>query len=179
VQPRNDLELTLRDAEKFTQLGPVVDRVNIEKLEVAIDRAFSILSSLGQIPPAPPELQGQPLQIDFISMLAQAQKASQNSAIERAARFVGFVAGIFPDAAIKFDAEQAIDEFATGTGTPPKIIRSDEVVAQMKEQMAQQQQMQQAAAMAQPMRDGAQAAELLSRTDVGGGTSMLQQLAGQ
>jgi len=179
VQPRNDLELTLRDAEKFTQLGPVVDRVNIEKLEVAIDRAFSILSSLGQIPPAPPELQGQPLQIDFISMLAQAQKASQNSAIERAARFVGFVAGIFPDAAIKFDAEQAIDEFATGTGTPPKIIRSDEVVAQMKEQMAQQQQMAQAAQMAQPMRDGAQAAELLSRTDVGGGTSMLQQLAGQ
>lgn len=178
VQPRNDLELSLRDAEKFTQLGPVVDRVNIEKLEVAIDRAFSILQSLGQIPPAPPELQGQPLQIDFISMLAQAQKASQNTAIERAARFVGFVAGIFPDAAIKFDAEQAIDEFATGTGTPPKIIRSDEVVAQMKEAMAQQQQTEQMAAMAQPMRDGAQAAELLSRTNVGGGTSMLQQLAG-
>lgn len=178
VQPRNDLELTLRDAEKFTQLGPVVDRVNIEKLEVAIDRAFSILQSLGQVPPAPKELQGQPLQIDFISMLAQAQRASQNTAIERAARFVGFVAGIFPDAAIKFDAEQAIDEFATGTGTPPKIIRSDEVVAQMKEQMQQQQQMQQMAQMAPAMRDGAQGAELLSRTDVGNGTSMLQQLAG-
>jgi len=178
VQPRNDLELTLRDAEKFTQLGPVVDRVNIEKLEVAIDRAFSILQSLGQIPPAPPELQGQPLQIDFISMLAQAQRASQNTAIERAARFVGFVAGIFPDAAIKFDAEQAIDEFATGTGTPPKIIRSDEVVAQMKEQMQQQAQAAQAAQMAPAARDGAQAAELLSRTDVGNGTSMLQQLAG-
>lgn len=178
VQPRNDLELSLRESEKYTQLGPVVDRVNVEKLEVAIDRAFNILQSLNQMPPAPKELQGKALTVDFVSMLAQAQKAAQNTAIERAARFVGFVAGLFPDAGIKFDAEQAIDEFASGTGTPPKIIRSDEVVAQMKEQMQQQQQMQQMAAMAQPAQQGAQAAELLSRTNVGGDTSMLEQMMG-
>ena len=67
---------------------------------------------------------------------------------------------------------------ATGTGTPPKIIRSDEIVAQMKQQMQQQQQMQQMAEMAQPMQQGAQAAELLSRTNVGGGGSMLDQMVG-
>ncbi len=179
VQPLNDLETSLRDSEKFTQLGPVVDRVNIEKLEVAIDRAYSILSNLGLIPPAPPELEGRPLTVDFISMLAQAQRAAANTAIERTARFVGFIAGIFPDAAIKFDAEQAIDEFATGTGTPPKIVRSDEIVEQMREAQQAQAQQQQMAAMAQPMRDGAQAAELLSRTNVGGDTSLLQQMMGQ
>ena len=179
VQPLNDLETSLRNDEKFTQLGPVVDRVNIEKLEVAIDRAYSILDNANQLPPPPPELQGQPLTINFVSMLAQAQRAAANTAIERAARFVGFIAGIFPDAAIKFDAEQAIDEFATGTGTPPKIIRSDEMVAQMKEAMDAQKQQEQMAMMAQPARDGAQAAELLSRTDVGGGRTALQALAGQ
>lgn len=178
VQPRNDLELSLRENEKYTQLGPVVDRVNVEKLEVAIDRAFSILQSLNQVPPAPKELQGRPLTIDFVSMLAQAQKAAQNTAIERAARFVGFVAGMFPDAGIKFDAEQAIDEFATGTGTPPRIIRSDQVVEEMRQQMQQQKQMEQMAAMAQPMQQGAQAAELLSRTNVGGDQSLLQQMMG-
>lgn len=178
VQPRNDLELTLRENEKYTQLGPVVDRVNVEKLEVAIDRAFTILQSLNQIPPAPPELQGRPLTVDFVSMLAQAQKAAQNTAIERAARFVGFVAGLFPDAGIKFDAEQAIDEFATGTGTPPRIIRSDEVVAKMKEDMQAQMQQQQALEAAPAARDAASAAELLSRTNVGGDTSLLQQVMG-
>jgi len=178
VQPRNDLELSLRENEKYTQLGPVVDRVNVEKLEVAIDRAFSILTSLNQVPPAPKELQGRPLTIDFVSMLAQAQKAAQNTAIERAARFVGFVAGMFPDAGIKFDAEQAIDEFATGTGTPPRIIRSDQVVEEMRQQMQQQQQAAQMAQMAPAVQQGAQAAELLSRTNVGGDTSLLQQMMG-
>lgn len=178
VQPLNDLETSLREAEKFTQLGPVVDRVNVEQLEVAIDRAYNMLTKMRAIPPPPPECEGKAMTMQFVSMLARAQRASENTAIERAARFVGFLAGSFPDAAIKFDAEQAIDEFATGTGTPPKIIRADDIVADMKQKMQAQQEQQQMAAMAQPARDGAQAAELLSRTDVGGGRNMLQALAG-
>lgn len=178
VQPRNDLEMSLRNDEKYTQLGPVVDRVNIEQLEVAVERAYTILQNRNMIPAPPPDLEGRGLVIEFVSMLAQAQRASQNTAIERAARFVGFVAGLFPDAGIKFDAEQAIDEFAAGTGTPPKIIRSDEVVEQMKAQMQQQAQMAQMAEMAPALRDGAQAAELLSRTNVQGGQTMLDQITG-
>ena len=179
VQPLNDLETSLRNDEKFTQLGPIVDRVNVEMLEVAVQRAFVILTNTGIMPPPPRALQGQPLIIDFVSMLAQAQRSSSNSAIERMARFVGFVAGIFPDAAIKFDAEQAIDEFATGTGTPPKVVRSDEMVDKMKAELQQQKQQEQMAQMAGPMKDAAQGAELLSRTDVGGDQNALQQLMGQ
>lgn len=178
VQPRNEQELMYRNEEKLTQLGPVVDRVNIEKLEVDIDRGYSICDNLGLIPPAPPELQGVPLSIDFVSILAQAQLATSNSSIERAAQFVGFLTGMYPDAAIKFDAEQAIDEFARNSNTSPKIIRSDEIVAEMKEQMIQKQQMEQAAQMAPAVAQGAQAAELLSRTQVGSGGSMLDQMMG-
>ena len=179
IQPRNEQELQYRNEEKLTQLGPVVDRVNIEKLEVEIDRAYNILDNLNLISPAPQELQKKPLQIQFVSILAQAQLATANSAIERAAQFVGYLAGQFPEAALKFDAEQAIDEFARNSHTSPKIIRSDEIVAQMKEQQAQQQQAQQMAAMAQPAQQGAQAAQLLSQTHVSspsGGGSMLDQM---
>jgi len=178
IQPRNQDELMYRNEEKLTQLGPVVDRVNIEKLEVDIDRTYSILDNLGQIPPAPPELQRRPLLVNFVSVLAQAQLATSNSSIERAAQFVGFVTGMFPDAALKFDAEKAIDEFARNSHTNPKIIRSDEIVAEMKTEMAQKEKMQQVAAMAQPAQQGAQAAELLSRTQVGTGGSMLDQMMG-
>lgn len=180
IQPRNEQELMYRHEEKLTQLGPVVDRVNIEKLEVDIDRAYQILDNLGLIPPAPPELQKKPLQIEFVSILAQAQLATSNSSIERAAQFVGFLTGMYPDAAIKFDAEQAIDEFAANSQTSPKIIRSDEIVADMKAQMAQKQQMEQMQQMAPAAAQGAQAAELLSRTQVGpDGGSMLDQMLGQ
>lgn len=180
VQPRNEQELMYRNEEKLTQLGPVVDRVNIEKLEADIDRAYTILKNLGALPPIPPDLHGKPLQIEFISILALAQRASDNTQIERAARFVGFLAGQFPDATIKFDAEQAIDEYAAGLGTPPKIIRSDEIVAKMKAQMQQQQNTERMAAMAGPARDGAEAAKLMSETRVDPeGTTALQRMTGQ
>lgn len=168
VQPRNGEELFLRNQEKMTQLGPVVERVNVEKLEVAIDRAFSILLKFNQFPPAPQELQGQPLRVDFVSVLAQAQRAARLGDIQRMAQFTGFLAGFFPEAADKFDADQAIDEFATGSGTPPSIVRTDEMVAKMREQRAAQQQQERMAAMMPAMQQGAQAAELLSRTNVGG-----------
>lgn len=177
VQPRNEQELFLRNEEKLTQLGPVVERVNVEKLEVAIDRAFSILEKQGRLPPAPEELQGEPLNIDFISTLAQAQRAVALNAIQRQAQFVGYLAGLFPSAADKFDADQAIDEFATGAGTPPKIVRSDEVVAKLRQDRAAQEKQQQALASMPAMAEGAQAAELLSRTNVGG-QNMLERMVG-
>jgi hypothetical protein len=43
VQPRNIEEIAARNEEKLTQLGPVIERVNNEKLEVAIERAFGIM----------------------------------------------------------------------------------------------------------------------------------------
>lgn len=180
VQPRNEQELLYRQEEKLTQLGPVVDRVNIEKLEYDIDRAFTICKNLGMIPPAPPEMDGMPLTVDFISILAQAQRAAANTAIERAARFVGFMASIFPESAIKFDADQAIDEFAMNSGTSPKIIRTDEIVAQMREEIAQRDQQQRMAAMTGPAKEGAEAAKLLSETQVTpDGRTALQNMLGQ
>jgi hypothetical protein len=179
VQPRNEQELMYRNEEKLTQLGPVVDRVNIEKLEVDIDRAYDMLERKGVLLPPPPELHGKPLMIDFVSILAQAQLATSNSSIERAAQFVGYLAGIYPDAAMKFDAQEAIDQFASNSHTSPKIIRSDEVVAEMVAQQQQKEVADRALQAAPAARDGAQAAELLSRTQVGNGGSMLDQLMGQ
>lgn len=175
VQPRNERELLMREDEKLTQLGPVVERVNVEKLEVAIDRAFNILDKNGEIPPAPDELQGEPLKVDFISRLTMAQRAATLNSTQRVAQFVGFLSGIYPDAAMKFDADQAIDEFATGAGTSPKIIRSDEIVAKMRDQAAEAQQQERMAAMMPAAEQGAKAAELLSRTQVGD-RSMLERV---
>ena len=177
VQPRNQEELVLRNEEKLTQLGPVVERVNVEKLEVALDRTFSIMLRLGMIAPAPKELQGMPLRIDFISTLTQAQRAARLGDIQRTAQFVGFLSGLYPDAADKFDPDQAVDEFATGAGTPPSIIRTDEVVASIRANRQQQEAAARAAQMAQPTMQGAQAAKLLSETEVDG-ANMLERMMG-
>jgi len=130
----------MRD-EKMLQIGPVLDRLNDELLDPAIDRIFNIMNRRGMLPPPPEELQGQPLRVEYTSVMAQAQKAVGIGSIER---FVGFIGNMtaagFQQAADKLDVDQAIDEYGDMLGVPTTITKSDEQVQAEREQRAQQQQ---------------------------------------
>jgi hypothetical protein len=162
-------EINARIEEKMTQLGPVIERVNNEKLKVAIDRTFGIMSRLNMIPPAPDHLQGQALKIDFVSILAQAQRAYGLGQTERVVGFIGNLAAAQPEAMDKLNVDEAIDDYVDRAGAPPKIIRSDEDVEQIREGRQQQQQAAQAAAAMPAVKDGADAARLLSEAAQNGG----------
>ncbi len=163
IQPRNVEEIASRNEEKLTQLGPVIERVNNEKLEVAIDRAFGIMSRRGLLPPAPTHLQGQPVKVDFVSILAQMQRMVGLGQIERTVAFVGNLAGRFPEAADRLDVDAIVDDYADRAGAPPRIIRSVDDAGKLREGRAQEQQMAKLAAMAGPARDGAAAMQMLGQ----------------
>ncbi|PTR05677.1 MULTISPECIES: portal protein [unclassified Novosphingobium] len=176
VQPRNMEEIAARNEEKLTQLGPVIERVGNEKLEVAIDRAFGIMSRGGMLSPVPEAISGAQINVEFVSILQQMQRMVGIGQIERVVGFVGNLAAAHPEALDKIDFDEAIDEYGYRAGTPAKLIRTADQVQQIRDQRAQAQQAQQAAAMAPVAKDGAAAAELLSRTDVGGGQSLLGRM---
>jgi hypothetical protein len=182
VQPRNIEELARRNEEKLTQLGPVIDRNQNEQLRVDIDRAYGILLRGGYIPDPPEEIAETPLRLEFIGILAQAQRLLGVGSIERGVAFIGNLAAAYPDAADKLDVDQTIDEYTARVGMPPKTIRSDDQVAKLRESRAQQMQAAQAAeaaaVVAPAMQQGADAARLLSETDDGSGSSMLARLLG-
>lgn len=172
VQPRNIEEIASRNEEKLTQLGPVIERVNSEKLEVSIDRTFGIMSR-GRLLPEPPEqLQGKPLKVDFVSILSQMQRMVGIGQIERTAGFIGNLGAAFPEALDKLDVDEMIDEYADRAGAPPKIIRSAEAVKALRDQRAQAQQAAQMAEAMPAIRDGAQAAALLAETRTEPGTAL-------
>nr|WP_079246889.1 portal protein [Sphingomonas turrisvirgatae] len=177
IQPRNVEEIASRNEEKLTQLGPVIERVNNEKLEVAIDRTFGLMERGGLLPPAPEAIQGQSLKVEFVSILTQMQRMVGIGQIERTAGFVGNLAAVFPEAVDKLDVDEMIDEFAERAGAPAKMIRTAEMVKGIRDARAQQQQAEQMAQTMPAVRDGADAARLLSETDVGG-TSALDMLVG-
>ncbi|MBW9430734.1 phage tail protein [Atlantibacter hermannii] len=130
----------MRD-EKMLQNGPVLDRLNDELLDPAIDRIFNIMNRRGMLPPPPEELQGQPLRVEYTSVMAQAQKAVGIGSIERFVGFIGNMAAAgFQQAADKLDVDQAIDEYGDMLGVPTTITKSDEQVQAEREQRAQQQQ---------------------------------------
>ena len=97
------------------------------------------------LPVPPPELQNRELSVEYVSVLAQAQRLASTGAIDRLAQFTGSIASIWPEARHKIDATRAVDEYAEALGVDPSIVRSDEAVAQAAQAE------QQAAAQAQAM----------------------------
>lgn len=175
IQPRTVEEIASRNEEKLTQLGPVIERVNTEKLEVVIDWTFAQLSAKGMFPDPPEAIQGVDLRVNFVSILTQMQRMVGIGQIERTAGFIGNLAGVFPEAVDKLDVDEMIDEYASRAGAPAKMIRTADMVASIRNQRAQQQAAQQAAENMPAMREGAEAARLLSETDASGG-SLLDSL---
>lgn len=159
VQPRNVEEIIKRDEEKLTQLGPVVEQVNDDMLPVAVDRMIGIATRGGLMPEAPEELQGRELKVEFVSVLAMAQKMLGMSTTERVVGFVGSLGSVFgPQVLDKIDPDAIIDDYANRANLPGEAVRDKAAVERMRASRQQQEQMEQAAAMAQPAKDATQAA---------------------
>lgn len=141
--------------EKLLMLGPVLERLNDECLNPLIDRTFSIMARKNLLPPPPDVLQGMPLKIEYISVMAQAQKSIGLSSLASTVGFIGQLAQVKPEALDKLDTDQAIDAFAEMSGVSPTVIVPQEQVNQIREERAQQQKQQQAMAMGMAAAQGA------------------------
>ncbi len=131
--------------EKLLAIGPTLERINDDILNPSIDRIFAIMDRKGMLPPPPELLQGQQLKVEYISIMAQAQRMIGLGALERTASFVAQLAQTDPTALDVFDSEQAVREHGEATGIPPKVLRSPEAVAAIREARAKNEAQQQAA----------------------------------
>lgn len=181
IQPRNTAEINVRKEEKMIMLGPTLERLNDEAFDPLIKRTFGIMWRRSQplwgtpqedqalIPPPPEELGAGELIIEYVSILAQAQKLIGTAALEKLTAFIGNLLQAFPDVADKYDADQAIDDYAEMVGAGPKTIRDAKDVAARRAARAQQAQAQQAMAT---MQQGAQTAQTLGSTPMNPDTAL-------
>jgi hypothetical protein len=143
-------EVAERHEEKLLMLGPVLERLHNELLDPLIDSTFTHMVTAGLIPPAPEELQGMDLSVEFVSMLAQAQRAIGTNSVDRFVGNLGAVAAFKPDVLDKFDADQWADIYSDMLGVDPSLIIADKNVAMVRDARAKAQAAQaQAAAMQQ------------------------------
>ena len=156
-------EVAEKHEEKLLMLGPVLERLHTELLDPTIDRTFSILQQNGVLPVPPPELQNRELNVEYVSVLAQAQRLVATGAVDRLVGFTSQIATVWPEARHKVNASRAVDEYAESLGVDPSLIRSDDEVAAMAEAEAQQAAQAQAMATAQ---QGAEMAKTASETDM-------------
>lgn len=155
-QPASAREIAERHEEKLLMLGPVLESLHDELLSPYIELAFHYMLEAGLVPTPPEELEGMPLSIQFVSLLAQAQRLVGLQSVERLIGAVVNVAGAVPHALDKVDFDKAIEAYGDMLGVDPSLIVADDKVALIREQRAGQQQRAEQAALAQ---QGAQVAK--------------------
>ena len=146
-------EVAERHEEKLLMLGPVLERLHNELLDPLIDMTFTRMLEAGVIPPPPQELQGMELSVEFVSMLAQAQRAIGTNSVDRYVANLGAVASFKPEVLDKFDADKWADSYADMLGVDPNLIVGSEQVAVVRQarakMQAQQAQMEQVKQMSE------------------------------
>lgn len=164
-------EIDVRQEEKLLALGPVLEQLNDDVLDPLIDLAFHFMQRQNLIPEPPQELSGAPLKVEYISIMAQAQKLLGIGSLER---FVGFVAqlpAIDPSGSYlaKIDVDQLIDIYADTLSLKVGVVRPDEQVAAIKQAQAQAQAQ---AAQQEQMNMAAQTQKTLSETNLDGDSAL-------
>jgi len=151
-------EVAERHEEKMLMLGPVVERVQTEKLEPLVENTFIALANQGKLPPPPQEMQGRELKVVFISILAQAQRAVATNSVDKFVANLGSIAAVKPDLLDRLDHDKWADVYSDMLGVDPTIVVPLEKAAIIRENRAKAIQQQQQAAQLEQLAGAAQKA---------------------
>lgn len=149
-------EVAERHEEKLLMLGPVLERLQNELLDPLIENTFDAIVEAGIAPPPPEELQGRPLNVDLVGMLAQAQRAVATNSIDRFVGNLGAVAQFKPEVLDRFNTDRWVEIYSDSLGLDPQIIIPADQAQAIREQRAQAQAQAQQAALAEQQASTAQ-----------------------
>ena len=172
-----NLEVIERMEERLRLHAPYLGRMQTEGLSFVLERRFRVLTRAGQLPPPPPELKGQPLEVRYTSVAALAQKAAEGVATRRLVNDLTALAAAqpSPDQAQAVWDNVNVDNIAailadTG-GAPSRAVRAPEDREAIRAARAQQVQAQQAMLMAAQgaaaAKDGAAAMQVMQPPEGG------------
>jgi len=146
-------EIAELQQEKIMQMGPVLYNIEKGELDQLIELLWDIAVDNNLIPQPPESLQGAPIKVVYISILAQAMKELGVQQINRVIGFVGQFAALgeeaLQQAVDNLDIDFAVQDVNKMEGAPAKIIKDPKIVTQIRQaRMEGLQQAQQAQALA-------------------------------
>ena len=132
-------EIEERAAEKLQAIAPVLGQVDDDQNSNLIANAYFLLNEQGKLPPPPKIMEGEAIQPEYISVLAQAAKASMMNSAERAVNFTVSAAEALQDPSLiaLMDGEELVRRYSDWVGLDPNLIKTKEEF-EMVRQAAQQ-----------------------------------------
>lgn len=168
-QPVTAEEIRAREQEKLMQLGPVLESTNDELLDPLIDRVFAMMGRADLLPEAPPDLEDVELTVEYISILAQAQKLTKVSPLDGFLARTAAMVQTNPEVRHKVNVFEVVNEYADAFGVNPKLIKTDDEAA---EGMQADAEAAQAAATAEQVQKLGAGAHALGTTPMGDDTAL-------
>ncbi len=132
-------EIEAREQEKLILIGPVVERLQKELYAPLIERTFRLMSDWDLLPPMPEELRGAAVDIEFVSVLAQAQRLVSTSGLDQTMAFALNLARAFPEALDNINVDAALERYAESLGESGAVLRGAEERDALRQQRAQAQ----------------------------------------
>ena len=160
---RTATEVNELKEEKLVLLSPLLEQVHTA-LKQILDWIFYTEMEVGILPPVPNELEGEEIEIEFISTLAQAMKAQNISSMERFITFTANMAqAVDPVLIKKIKGENMIDDYADFANIDPSQIAPNEELEALRQAQAEKQ------AQAEQMQQLQQGSEMIK--NIGGSDS--------
>ena len=172
-------EVAAREEEKLILIGPVLERLHDELFIPQVDRTFNLMVTQDLLPPWPPEIQGMPIKVEFISLLAQAQKMVATSAVDQYMGFISMHAQAFPELLDAPNVDRVADGYASYLGIEADMLNPQEKRDQTRQSRQQAIQAQKSQAALEQAGAMASTAKTMSETPMGtdeGAPSALQAL---
>ena len=107
-----------------------------ELLQPLISRSFALLLRAGLLPQPPQELQGQDIDIEYVSPLAKAQKMTDLQSMLRGFETMLQLSQVAP-VMDYLDQDRLVEYVVETTGMPARIIKSSAQVQQERRQKAE------------------------------------------
>lgn len=135
-------EVIQRTEEKMRLMGPVIGRAITELLSPLIERSFHLMLRAGQLPEPPMELieAGPRLKVVYLAPLVKAQDQSEANALLRVTQLMSPFLSVDPTAMDVFDTDALARHLTDIYAVDPRVVRSEDEVAQVRAARAQQQQ---------------------------------------
>jgi hypothetical protein len=169
-------EVAERQQEKVLMMGPILEKLQKEMLAPFIKRLFGIMKRNFLLPEPPEEIVGADIEIEYVSILAQAQKAVGVDSISRVIGFLNAIVPVKQDVVDVFDFDEAVREVAKLEGVSAKMLMKSAEVQQMRQQRQAQAQAQQQMQMANQAADSAKKASQAKLDDNNALSSMMENM---
>lgn len=151
--------------EKMVMLSPLLDQVH-KTLRHIHEWIFFECIDLKILDTPPEVIKGEQLEIEFVSTLAQAQKAKGLASLERFTTFtINLAQAIDPTIVKKLDGDKIVDDYAAIANINPEHLRPTQDVEKEREEIRKQQQAQQ---QMQQMQQGAEMIKNIGGVDAFG-----------